>query len=299
MNKIFFNAQQQLRNGWWVLVFIAILALSRQLYKPTRDWLAGLGASTMQLEPLALVFLLLVSWSCVLLRRQRLADLGLALNSRWWQQLLFGTAAGMSMMAVIALLMWSFSAATFGINPKFQAADLVLGAYLLLLGAALEELLFRGFVFQRLIDGLGVWPTQLLFAAVFAAGHWENPGLEGSAKVVAMLDLALASLLLGLAYLKTRSLALPLGLHFGWNWAQGYLLGFQVSGYEHNGWLLPQLQAKPDWLTGGSFGAEASIFAVFVDCLAIWLLWRWRGVAQTSTAAEFKPDSTKALALPT
>lgn len=298
MNKIFFNAQQQLRNGWWVLVFIAILAVSRQLYKPTRDWLASLGASTMQLEPLALVFLLLVSWSCVLLRRQRLADLGLALNSRWWQQLLFGTAAGMAMMAVIALLMWSFSAATFGINPKFQAADLILGAYLLLLGAALEELLFRGFVFQRLIDGLGVWPTQLLFAAIFAAGHMENPGLEGSAKVVAMLDLALASLLLGLAYLKTRSLALPLGLHFGWNWAQGYLLGFQVSGHEHNGWLLPQLQAQPDWLTGGSFGAEASIFAVFVDCLALWLLWRWRGVAEASTSPELMPNATKTAALP-
>lgn len=291
MNKIFFNAQHQLRNGWWILIFIAILAVSRQLYKPIKGWFTDLGASTMQLEPLALMLLLLVSWSCLLLRRQRLADLGLAFDLRWWQQLLFGTAAGIAMMGVIALLMWSFSAATFGINPRFQATDLALGAYLLLLAAALEELLYRGFIFQRLLDGLGVWPTQLLFAAIFAAGHWDNPGLEGSAKVVAMLDLALASLLFGLAYLKTRSLALPLGLHFGWNWAQGYLLGFQVSGYEHNGWLLPQLQAKPDWLTGGSFGAEATVFALLVDCLAIWLLWRWRGVAQTSTSVELRPHN--------
>jgi len=298
MNKIFFNAQHQLRNGWWVLIFIAILALSRQLYKPLKGWLTDLGASTMQLEPLALILLLLVSWSCLLLRRQRLADLGLAFDPRWWQQLLFGTAAGMAMMGVIALLMWSFSAATFGINPKFQAADLALGAYLLLLAAALEELLYRGFIFQRLLDGLGVWPTQLLFAAIFAAGHWDNPGLEGSAKVVAMLDLALASLLFGLAYLKTRSLALPLGLHFGWNWAQGYLLGFQVSGYEHNGWLLPQLQAKADWLTGGSFGAEASVFALLVDCLALWLLWRWRGVVPQATAVASKPDAPKTAAAP-
>ena len=299
MNKIFFNTQHQLRNGWWVLIFIAILALSRQLYQPIKGWLTDFGASTLQLEPLALLLLLLVSWSCLLLRRQRLADLGLALNSRWWQQLLVGTAAGMAMMSVIALLMWVFSVATFGINPKFQAADLALGAYLLLLAAALEELLYRGFLFQRLIDGLGVWPTQLLFATIFAAGHWDNPGLEGSAKVVASLDLALASLLFGLAYLKTRSLALPLGLHFGWNWAQGYLLGFQVSGYEHSGWLLPQLQAQPDWLTGGKFGAEATVFALVVDCLALWLLWRWRGVTKTSTAAELKPDPTQTAALPT
>lgn len=293
MNKIFFNSQHQLRNGWWILIFIAILAVSRQLYKPIKGLLTELGASTLQLEPLALMLLLLVSWSCLLLRRQRLADLGLAFDPRWWQQLLFGTAAGMAMMGLIAILMWVFSAATFGINPQFQATDLALGAYLLLLAAALEELLYRGFIFQRLLDGLGVWPTQLLFAAIFAAGHWDNPGLEGSAKVVAMLDLVLASLLFGLAYLKTRSLALPLGLHFGWNWVQGYLLGFQVSGYEHNGWLLPQLQAQPDWLTGGKFGAEATVFALVVDCLALWLLWRWRGVAQMTTSAEPKPNAVE------
>lgn len=295
MNKIFFNTQQQLRNGWWVLVFVAILVVSQQLYKPTKNWLASLGASSTQLEPLALLFLLLVSWCCLLLRRQKFSDLGLQFNKSWWQQLLLGTSAGVVMMLLIAMLMWSCATVRFSLNPEFQASDLIYGAYLLLIAAALEELLYRGFVFQRLLDGLGAWPTQLLFATVFVLGHWDNPGLAGSAKIVASVDLALASLLFGLAYIKTRSLALPLGLHFGWNWAQGYLLGFQVSGYEHNGWLLPQLQAQPDWLTGGTFGAEASVFALLVDCLALWLLWRWRGVATTPTAPACTSSPAQAL----
>jgi hypothetical protein len=67
-------------------------------------------------------------------------------------------------------------------------------------------------------------------------------------------------LLLGLAYVKTRRLALPMGIHLGWNWAQGSLLGFGVSGtMDTRGWLNPVFDGRPEWLTGGAFGLEASL----------------------------------------
>ena len=70
---------------------------------------------------------------------------------------------------------------------------------------------------------------------------------------------------------------MPIGIHFGWNWIQGALLGFDVSGLHEAGWLLPHLLDKPQWLTGGSFGPEASVMSVAVDATTVVLLWRWKG----------------------
>ena len=132
--------------------------------------------------------------------------------------------------------------------------------------------MFRGFVFQRLVDGIGATGALLLMGALFAFAHWGNPGMHGATLAWASLDTVVASVMLGLAYLRTGSLALPIGIHFGWNWLQGSVLGFDVSGIDQAGWLLPQLLDKPQWLTGGAFGPEASAFAVLVDATAVLLL---------------------------
>jgi hypothetical protein len=116
-------------------------------------------------------------------------------------------------------------------------------------------------------------------AAFFAVAHWGNPGMDGATEFWATLDTMLGALLLGFAYLRTGSLALPIGVHFGWNWAQGALLGFDVSGFTQTGWLAPTILGQPQWLTGGSFGPEASIFSVVVDVAVLLLIWRWKGVA--------------------
>jgi hypothetical protein len=76
--------------------------------------------------------------------------------------------------------------------------------------------------------------------------------------------------LLGLAYLRTESLAMPIGINLGWNWAQGSLLGFGVSGtgFAHGIWT-PALAAKPHWITGGDFGLEGSLLCAPICLLAI------------------------------
>jgi membrane protease YdiL (CAAX protease family) len=125
--------------------------------------------------------------------------------------------------------------------------------------AAAEELLFRAFVFQRLISGLGQWPAQLIIAAFFLLTHLNNPGMTGTVKVIASINIFLASILLGVAFIRTRSLAMPLGLHWMANWVQGSILGFGVSGTEQLGLLNPVFGNAPIWLTGGQFGLEASL----------------------------------------
>ena len=272
------DGQGRLRNGWWILVFIGVMAASQLAYHPVSKALQQLGAGDLALAPLPVLFLLLVTWACLRLRREPLAAVGLRLDARWWRQLLAGVALGCALMLAIVGLVWMAGGVRLGLDPARGAALLARGAWLFTWVAVLEELLFRGFVFQRLVDGIGATGALLLMGALFAFAHWGNPGMHGATLAWASLDTVVASVMLGLAYLRTGSLALPIGIHFGWNWLQGSVLGFDVSGIDQAGWLLPQLLDKPQWLTGGAFGPEASAFAVLVDATAVLLLWRWKGV---------------------
>jgi membrane protease YdiL (CAAX protease family) len=125
--------------------------------------------------------------------------------------------------------------------------------------AVIEELLFRGFPFQRLVAGIGAWPAQLLIAGYFTLTHSHGLATAGGLLSLAAANIFLASLLFGATYLRTRSLAIPIALHFALNFFQGPVLGFGVSGHTSGGWLVPVLDDAPQWWTGGSFGLEASV----------------------------------------
>lgn len=281
MSKLLRNDNGQLRSGWWIAIFMAVFLASQWLYRPVSHGLKDMGATKDALLPLPVVFLLAVTWVCMRLRRQGLAGVGLALDAAWARQVLCGVAFGALQMAAVAALIWLAGGVRFELDPARSLAALAYGAWVFLWVAVLEELLFRGFVLQRLVEGMGARWALPLMAALFAAAHLGNPGMDGITVVTATLDNALGALLLGLAWLRTRSLALPIGIHFGWNWLQGAVLGFDVSGMAQAGWLHPQLLDAPQWLSGGAFGPEASVCAVAVDAVAVLLLWRWKGTAPT------------------
>ncbi len=277
MNTLLRNDHGQLRNGWWILLFAAVFLASQAAYRPVSQAMQNIGISKAWLSPLPVVFVLLVTWICLRLRRQPLSNVGLALNATWLRQLLGGMAFGAAQMFIVAALMVMAGGVRFQLDPARSLAALAYGIWFFGAVAALEELLFRGFVFQRLVDGLGAGAALVVMAVLFALAHAGNPGLEGSGRVLATLDNGLGALLLGLAYLRTGSLALPMGIHFGWNWIQGSVLGFDVSGLAQAGWLQPQWVSPASWLHGGAFGPEASVFALLVDACAVASLWRWRG----------------------
>lgn len=142
---------------------------------------------------------------------------------------------------------------------------------LALLTGIFEEILLRGLVFRFLERWLGSWSALILSALLFGALHLANP----HASPVAALAIALeAGVMLAAAYMLTRSLWLAIGIHAGWNFTQGAIFSVAVSGNESHGFFIARMQG-PDYLTGGKFGAEASLIAVFV-CMAIvpWMLRR-------------------------
>lgn len=286
MKTIFYNDIDKLRNGWWILIFIGFVAITRPIYKPIKQALAQLGFTESMLEPVSFFLILLVTWICIKIRRESLADVGMGLNLRWFKHFFAGTFAGIAMICATVALIFSVGGVTFELDNQRSLQVLSYGFYLFLIGALFEEILHRGFIFQRLIDGIGVWGAQLLIASLFALGHWGNPGMHNATLLFSSLDLFLASLIFGLAYIKTRSLALPIGLHLGWNWAQGNILGFGVSGYDKTGWFKPTFHGMEQWLTGGEFGPEASIFSVVVSSITLVILIIWKGNVEKTNQAQ-------------
>ena len=271
----FISDRGTLRSGWKVCGFFLLLLLLDSaadlgllaLGRPSAlgPWLgAGLGALT--------------SLLCVRLEGQSFRSLGFLPGWRWIFECLAGVLGGMLLILAMALLVRGLGGLHWARTPGLGFRQVLAAAWPLLGVAFHEEIFARGYPFQRLVEGAGPWVGQLLLAALFALVHWGNPGMHGAIKAWATLNIGLSGLLLGFCYLRTRSLALPIGLHLGWNWTQGSLLGFGVSGTtEFKGLWTPLFHGLPEWLTGGTFGLEASLPCLLVCGAGILGLWRWKG----------------------
>ena len=158
--------------------------------------------------------------------------------------------------AVVGVLYLLGSYHMTGSNPdaKWLPALLMVG-----LGAGIgEEIMFRGALFRIVEEGLGTWWALLISALFFGAVHIANPGATLWSSAAIAIE---AGLLFGMLYHVTRSLPLCMGLHAAWNFAQGTIYGIPVSGTPADGWLV-STRSGPDWLSGGVFGAEASVIAL-------------------------------------
>ena len=144
-----------------------------------------------------------------------------------------------------------------------------------IIGAAIfpaisEELVFRGILFRWIEEFGGSWVALLVTSAFFGASHLMNP----NATPIAAIGIAFeAGVMLGAAYMLTRSLWLPMGLHAAWNFAQGEIWDIPVSGTPVHGIVDARLSGDP-LLTGNGFGLEASLICIVVATLfGLWLLW--------------------------
>ena len=142
------------------------------------------------------------------------------------------------------------------------------------MAGVIEELLFRALLFRLFEQWLGSWMALGISALFFGFAHGANPNATFVSSTAIALE---AGLLLAAAYMVTRRLWLAAGIHLAWNFVQGGIFSVAVSGFEQTG-LLEATLTGPEWLTGGDFGAEASVFAVIVCLLlAVAFLYHARG----------------------
>ena len=146
----------------------------------------------------------------------------------------------------------------------------------ILIGSAIvpaftEEVLFRGILFRWIEDFGGTWAALIISSSLFGAAHLLNPEATWFSSFAIAIY---AGLLLGGAYMLTRSLWMPIGLHAAWNFTQGGIFGVPVSGHPSEGLVRAELRG-PAVLSGSGFGLEASVIAIVIASGAgVWLVKR-------------------------
>ncbi|MGD2144743.1 MAG: CPBP family intramembrane metalloprotease [Anaerolineae bacterium] len=225
------------------------------------------------------------------LDRRRFVDFGFHINSSWWIDFAFGLLQGAGLMLVIFLIElaagWVTVTDTFTtLNPEatFPAAILPPLATFLAVGFY-EELFSRGYQLQNIAEGLNwraigpraaIVVATLLSSALFGVLHAGNP----HASPFSTVNLIVAGVQLAVGYLLTAELAIPIGLHIAWNFVQGNVFGFPVSGTGfRSASFITIEQSGPDLWTGGAFGPEAGLLGLGTMMVGILLtvLWvRWR-----------------------
>lgn len=187
-------------------------------------------------------------------RKLPLSLLGMSLKGRG-KDLLAGLGVAVLLYAVgfgTSLLMGTVEIASVQWVPR----DLLGTLLFFLLVAVTEEVMLRGFVLGRMLSaGMNRFVALFLSSALFSAMHLFNPNFA----LLPFVNILLAGCLLGASFLYTRNLCFPVVLHWFWNWLQGPVLGYEVSGMDSGETLLTLRLTGSDLLTGGSFGFEGSL----------------------------------------
>jgi membrane protease YdiL (CAAX protease family) len=183
------------------------------------------------------------------------------------RELLTGAAISIVLisLAVTAILLFGGYSVQFRLNA-LVARRLGEVFLLLIVGATYEELSFRGYAFQRLTQAVGPVLSIAIFSLWFGAVHLWNPH-SGGIFSWAFFNTIAVGVLLAVAYLRTSALWMPIGMHFGWNFALGTLFGLPVSGLEIFSTFAHGKAFGPKWLTGASYGIEASATGAIVILL--------------------------------
>jgi membrane protease YdiL (CAAX protease family) len=183
-------------------------------------------------------------------RRRAVRELGL------------GLALGAVLFLVTVAILGALGVFQITGNNGWQIMLAILPASIL--SGVLEEVLIRGIVFRILEKSLGSWIALGISAVVFGLLHLFNPGATLLNAAAISIE---AGVLLAAAYMLTRRLWFCIGIHIAWNFTQGGIFSVAVSGGQSKG-LLQSKMVGPDWLTGGIFGAEASVVALAVCAAA-------------------------------
>jgi hypothetical protein len=207
--------------------------------------------------------------------RLPIESLGLKLNTQALVDVLAGMGTAFLQMGFIYLLMLDFGWLTFeGFAWQFDPIGAVVTGVLLFFATFIltgwsEELLSRGYHLQTIASGTNLFWGVVISSAVFGFLHVTNP----SATWVSTVGIFFAGLYLAYGYLRTRQLWLPIGLHIGWNFFEGVVFGFPVSGLDS--YALTRITIRgPEIWTGGAFGPEAGLIvlpALTLGALLIYL----------------------------
>ena len=297
LKQVFINSAGRLRSGWRLLIFVLLVLILSLVSGAVLNKISQLALRSTPSSGVAhyvenlifraifLAVALIAGFICTRwLEGLPWHALGLWFHSGWLRDFFFGSVIGVASLAVATAIATAGGGLSFTISGRAAMVQvgqtLVFSAVLFILAALAEEALFRGYPLQTLTRAKLMWLGILVTSFAFAAIHMSNPNLN---EWLPYLNLLFAGLWLAVAYLRTRSLWFPLGVHWAWNWALGSLFGLPVSGIRdlapHP--LLHGTDLGPAWLTGGSYGIEGGLACTVTLIVSTVFILRTRLVTAT------------------
>ena len=292
--QLFLNEHGRLRTGLRLVVFLFVyLALlfafglmARVGYvvaiRISPDVLPGPYLADVIFRGMLLATALIAGFICT-----RLLDglpwraFGLWFHKSWFRDFVIGSLIGVLSLALATLIATAGGGLRFTMSGREQILQvvqtLVLSGVLFIIAALAEEALLRGYPLQTMTRA-GLFTLGAIITSVtFAALHMGNPNFRLG---IPVLNLVIAGIWFAVAYWRTRSLWLPLGIHWAWNWALGSLFGLPVSGLTDiaPNPLLRGVDLGPTWLTGGDYGVEGGIAGTVALILSTIFVWRTRWI---------------------
>jgi hypothetical protein len=268
-----FIDNDRLRPIWRFFVCLVVLflvgRLSREIFAAvvllTQVHLSGI--TTMLWGGIRALIVILASFKLMtaVFDRRPLGSVGLAFHPRWWKELAHGVAVGGAMLFAAVALEWCGGFAHFTFVPHPVAWAGLSGFVLFAVAATNEEAVFRGYPFQCLVASITPLGAIAVTSAFFGAAHLGNPHRTW----ISTINTMLVGVPFAIAYLRTRSLWMPIGMHFIWNFLLDFIFGLPVSGLNMTASVLSARVQGPTWLTGGDYGPEGSLLATIVILLGI------------------------------
>lgn len=163
---------------------------------------------------------------------------------------------------------------------QFRPVEFILSIGLFIFVAIAEELFLRGYILSNFMSSFNKYTALVISSLIFSLMHTLNPGFS----LLSMIGLFMAGLLFGLSYIYTKNLWFPIALHFSWNFFQGTVFGFNVSGKDTYSLIITKENSFNIW-NGGNFGFEGSILSILFLIFAIgivFLIFKNRLTIETS-----------------
>jgi len=281
--------EPRLRAGWRLLLHTIFLGLSSSTLILVYLFLPGLieqGFSDISLVTLILEFGSILTATWVARRyfdRRSFRSLGFRVTKQAWKDLGVGFLLPgllMGLIFVVELLLgwivldgWVWQVA----SPGDSLIGIVSGLAAFILVGFSEEILSRGYHLQNLKDGLNLRWALLISSGIFALLHMANPHTSW----FSALGILLAGYFMAYGWIRTGQLWLSIGLHIGWNFFEGNIFGFPVSGLMTTR-LIHHHSTGPEWITGGAFGPEAGLIIIPAMALGVFIIRRYTEGAQPS-----------------
>ena len=204
--------------------------------------------------------------------KQKVSKMGLTSIKKGYKELIIGLILGAITMSIVAIVIMAIGDIEMinPINKPEISMSLLYGLIIFIFVGFGEEILSRGYIMSVLKQTRNKWIVLVGPALIFAALHLGNPGID----ILSFINLFLVGVLFAYMFMKSKNIWMPIGYHITWNYFQGYIWGFEVSGLNVNG-LYKIKNISNNIINGGEFGPEGGIIVTIIICLTFYFVNRY------------------------